>query len=140
MKTCVRLHGIRSCDHRQENSRAAQPSVCLRESIRCEEIRRVLELIFSMLPRAPRADAIHAAAPGLFPSHTFSPEPISVLSCRADDKTGEFNWLRSQDFFDWDWESDRCKYSVCRYIHMYTHKYNQIYIYVYIYICIYVYM
>ena len=68
----------------------------------------------SMLPhhRAPknRADATQGRRatrlPLFFPLHAFSPEPSSVLSCRADAKTGELNWLRSRSVFDWDWESD----------------------------------
>ena len=47
-----------------------------------------------------------------------------MLSCRADAKTGELNWLRSRSVFDWDWESDK--------------QIQIIYIYIYIYIYIFI--
>ena len=75
-----------------------------------------------------RADAIQGRCatrlPLFFPLHAFSPEPSSVLSCRADAKTGELNWLRSRSVFDWDWESDK--------------QIQIIYLYIYIYLLLYI--
>ena len=83
-------------------------------------------------------DAVRHGLPLLFPSHAFSPEPSSVLSCKADAKTGELNWLRSRSVFGWDWESGKYAYIQCiLYIYIYLYLFIHLFIYLFVYLFIY---